>query len=481
MSAPAPAPTSTLTDRDRQVVGLTALLELERAARRVRSLGELTFLMANRTLAVLPAAQAGVWRRVGRREVRLERISAAGALDRTAPFVGWLEGVLQRVCSELRRRQGDGVARACPIEAATLDDARLAEAWASLVPAHGLVCPLVWEGRLFGGLWFVRAEAWSEADRTLAERLAETYAHAWATLAGHAPRPARPGRGWLWGPLMLVGLAGMLSLPVTQSVLAPAEIVPREPFVVTAPADGVVEAVLVAPNQAVAQGAPLFRLDDTRLRSQYEVAVKGLQVAEAEFHKAQQLAFGDAESQAALAVLRARIALRSAEAAYARNLLERIEVRAERAGIALFEDANDWRGRPVVTGQRVMTLADPTQVAVGIDLPADDAIDLAPGAPVRVFLNVAPLDSLSASLTRMSYEAQPTAAGVLAYRLIARLDEAAETATGNTDGGQEPPRAARELPRIGLKGTAEIKGGPTILAFYLFRRPLTVLRRWIGW
>jgi len=466
-----PTPARAHSERDRQLAGLTALLELEREARRVRSLAELTFLMANRTLAVIPAAQAGVWRAVGRRRVRLDRVSATGALDRTAPFVGWLEAVLLKGLKEIRKRPPETLSKAYPIDAATLGPSPQAREWDSMAPKDGLICPMVWEETVFAGLWLVRAEPWSEADRALAERLTETYAHAWSALTGRRPRPVRASRTWLWAPLLVAALAGILVLPVTQSTLAPAEIVPREPFIVTAPADGVVEQVLVEPNQAVAAGDPLFRLDDTRLRSQYDVAVKGLRVAEAEFHKAQQLAFGDAENQAALAVLRARIALRRAEAGYARNLLERVEVRAERAGIALFEDANDWRGRPVVTGQRVMTLADPEQVEVAIDLPVDDAIDLTPGAPVRLFLNITPLDSLPATLTRVSYEAAPTAAGVLAYRLTARLQPTL-LADGNA-----PPR----LPRIGLKGTADIKGEETYLGFYLFRRPLTVLRRWIGW
>lgn len=464
-------------DRERQLAGLTALLALERDARRADSEAELGFLMANRTLALLPAAQAAVWRRVGRRRVRLERVSATGALDRTAPFVAWLEAVLRRVLAEeLRRRPAPSLGQALPLTAERLGDPRLAADWAGLVPPHGLVCPLVWDGRVVGGLWLVRVEPWSEAERVLAERLAETYAHAWAGLVGRRLRPAPAGRGWLWGPLMLAALAGLMLLPVTQSALAPAEIVPRAPFIVTAPADGVVERVLVQPNQTVTVGTPLFRLDDTRLRSQYDVAVKGLQVAEAEFHKTQQLAFRDAESQAVLAVLRARIALRSAEADYARSLLERVEVRAERAGLALFDDANAWRGRPVVTGQRVMTLADPDQTEVGIDLPVADAITVAPGAPVRLFLNVAPLESVSATLARVSYQAEPTPAGVLAYRLVARLDPVDSAEAGAAAESGSAPR-----PRIGLKGTAEIQGERTRLGVYLFRRPLIVLRRWIGW
>ncbi len=52
--------------------------------------------------------------------------------------------------------------------------------------------------------------------------------------------------------LLLVG-AGFF--PVRQSVLAPAEIVPRAPAVIRAPFEGVVDSVLAGPNEASDAGA----------------------------------------------------------------------------------------------------------------------------------------------------------------------------------------------------------------------------------
>ncbi|CAK0754245.1 hypothetical protein CCP1ISM_5690001 [Azospirillaceae bacterium] len=174
------------------------------------------------------------------------------------------------------------------------------------------------------------------------------------------------------------------------------------------------------------------------------------------------MAFQDPASQAALAVLQSQIALRRAEVAYAASLLERIEVRAERDGIAVFGDANELRGRPVMTGERVMTIADPASAEIAIALPAGDATILEPGAPVRMFLNVAPLEPVAATLYQSGYDVQMTAEGILAYRLKARLDP-----------GVAPPR-------IGLRGTAKLYGGETSLFQYLLRRPLAAVRRMIG-
>ncbi len=458
---------------DRRLAGLMALLELERDARRATTPAELTFLMANRTQCVVAADQVAVWRQHGVGAVRLERVSSVAGIDRSAPFVPWLEGVIAAaLCGATSDRAGgtaDGpavVARS--IDADALDNKGLAVAWPDFSPPNGLVCPLDGGLGVPAGLWLARGGAWNEADRVLVERLAETYAHAWRTLVGTAgPRPRRRVSWPVWLAAAVLA-AGVLALPVRQTVMAPAEITPTAPVVVTAPLDGVVATVAIEPGQAVSSGDVLFRLDDTGLRSRLEIAEKGLGVAQAELYRARQLAFGDDESQAALAVLEARVALRQAEVAQARTQLVRSTVRAPRAGIALFDDPSAWRGRPVVTGERVMRLADPERVEVAVALPAADAITLEPGAAVRVFLNTAPLDPLPATLIRSSYAATPTAAGVLAFTLAARLEP---TAADNAS----PP------PRIGLKGTAEVSGRRTVMALYLFRRPLTVLRRWIGW
>ena len=38
----------------------------------------------------------------------------------------------------------------------------------------------------------------------------------------------------------------------------------------------------------------------------------------------------------------------------------------------------------------------------------------------------------------------------------------------------------RALPRLGVRGTAQVAGDDVPLALYLFRRPLTVARQWTG-
>src|SRR5690606_22533908 len=138
----------------------------------------------------------------------------------------------------------------------------------------------------------------------------------------------------------------------------------------------------------------------------------------------------------------------------------RSEVRAERAGIAVFADAERLTGKPVQTGERLMQIADPTQAELRIELSVGDAIALQPGAEIALFLDSDPLNRRDARLQRSAYEAQTTAAGQLAYRLDAGFVAAP--------------------PRIGLRGTAKLFGDRAPLAYYLMRRPLAAARQSLG-
>ena len=262
---------------------------------------------------------------------------------------------------------------------------------------------------------------------------------------------------------MLAALAlGVLMIPTPQSALAPAVVAAGDSQLVAAPLDGVIAEMLVAPNQPVAAGDPLFRFDDTEHASRLEIARRSLDVARAELMRARQGAFEDREQSAELAMLEARAALREAELDYARRQMDYVVVRAERAGVAVFASTDDWIGRPVRVGERVLEIAVPESAMVRIDLAVADAVTLDAGAPVELFLDVAPLNKLKARLTSASYEAAPTPSGVLAYRVEAAFADGA------------PP------PRIGLHGTAKISGEKAPLALYLFRRPLAVARQWLG-
>lgn len=458
------------------VNGLLMLLELQRQAWRQATAPELRYHIVNQTRRLIAYRQAAFLTLADRGRPTLEAVSNIAVLEPNAPFVQWLEDAVRAVAAG---PQADAVHVVDP----TALPAEVRGAWGEWGPAQVLWCPLrkpepqretppgaPAESRDKAapppaGLWLGRDEPWTDGEILLLRHLAEGYGHAWWALSGK--RAKRRGlRRALLPLLVLLAVAGALAIPVPMSTLAPAEIQTSNPVIVAAPLDGVIERFHVQPNQAVAAGQPLFSFDSTVLRSRFEVARKGLTQAEAELLTASQAAFADPQTKARVAQLRAQVELRRAELALARDLLDRVTVKAERAGIAVFTDVNDWLGKPLSVGERVLTLADPQAPEIDIMVPVGDALVLEPGSPVELFLNVDPLHPLRARLTHASYEAGLSAAGVLSYRVKAALEP-----------GQNPGEAP---PRIGLRGTAKILGDRVPLALYLFRRPLALLRQSLG-
>jgi len=121
----------------------------------------------------------------------------------------------------------------------------------------------------------------------------------------------------------------------------------------------------------------------------------------------------------------------------------------------------------IAPGERIALIADPDDAGVLVWLPVADAITLHEGAPMRLFLRVAPTAPLPATLVQTSYQSALSPDGVAAYRLRARFDPL-------------DPDVARRV-RIGLAGTAKVYGEPAPLGLYLFRRPLAALREFTGW
>ncbi|AEB56770.1 efflux RND transporter periplasmic adaptor subunit [Ectopseudomonas mendocina] len=422
-------------------------LGLEQQARKVGNTEQLAFAMVNDGQALFGFRHAALLI-----AGKVQALTGISVVEAHAPFVAFVERATATLLKQERLDEGHNVDPTHLDEQARADMNDLSAAHAYWLPLKNR------SGETFGGLWLARDLPFNEAEQSLLRQLADTYAHAWLAL-----QPRRPWR-MRWPRRKLLAIAGALSLllliPVRQSVLAPAEVVPLGGRVVAAPLDGVITEFLVKPNQSVAAGDLLVRFDATSLKAQSDVAERALGVAEAELKANSQRAFADAESSARLDLLAARVEQKRAERDYARQLLARSEVRAERAGIAVFADAERLTGKPVQTGERLMQIADPSQAELRIELPVGDAIALQPGAEVALFLDSNPLNRHEAQLERSAYEAQTTAAGQLAYRLDARFVDTP--------------------PRVGLRGTAKLFGDRAPLAYYLLRRPLAAARQSLG-
>ena len=449
-----------MTDKHNNVDNktLSVLLHLEADARNAEDLLSLHYLIVNETRRLLHYRHAVLFKAAGQKVSRFHAIRVSGVtlVDRSIPKIHWIE----RVVDDLRINHIDDQPVRVSFEQLPKE---LQQDWRSLsLPFPVWVSLRLPDGFLVGSLWLEKETAWNENELFLIKRLADTYAHAWGYFDKHRRLKSwffSRKTAWTLGALLIA----LLLLPVQHSTLGPVKVVAKDPLIVSAPMDGVIASIPVEPNQLVTEGLTLLRYEDTNYRNEYAVAEKFLAVSQAELKKATQGAFQDQESKAEVALLRAKVDLAVIKRNYAKELLDHVNIVAEKEGFLLFSDKSELIGRPVTTGERLMEIAEIGKFMLRIDLPVENNIDFPHDAPVKVYLDVDPVRSIDAKLTYASFRAEVAPGDVLIYRLEAELTEEVDNL------------------RIGWQGTAKIYGGSVNLFFYLFRRPLAAARQYLGY
>jgi hypothetical protein len=437
---------------------LVRLLRVEGEARAAKSLDELMALVVNETQLLLRARQSFLVRPGITGQLEIAAGASLGKVDRNIPLLQSLELELVRIDaakagSQIRPFQLWPEERVSE----TADTAHQYPYRDALwIPLQGRT------GGLLAGLLLVRDEPWQKNDIILAQRLALSFAQAWYWLATNHRKPS-----WRLVNRKRAAIAGatiltIACLPVSLTSLAPMEIVAREPYMVTAPMDGVIETIPVVPNMPVQKGDVLVRFANTVLKNRLELAEREVEVADTRVKKTMVAAVSDLRARHDLALAQAEHSVKTAERDYARDMLGRSVVTAERSGLAVFGDKRDVLGKPVVTGERIMEIADPNDVDIRINVPVSDSIVLADEKRAKIFLDSSPLNPRAATVFASEYHAKSQDGGAVAYRVSARFDD------------------RNDPPRLGLRGTAQLYGGQVALIYYILRRPLSAARQWIG-
>jgi multidrug resistance efflux pump len=440
--------------RDPAAESLKLILQIERDARRAKTIAELGLLIANETRRAIGARQVFMLSGAAL-HLRVEAVSSLSSIERHAPTISWIQN---EAAALLAGTRGGGTALG------TLKTDTLADGAGHVFPFPEAAAQIVAapDGRLLGAVVGVRERPFSDQEAMLLQRLAETFGHAWDALERPKKRLRKPGRK-VWLSIWICLATGLLGIvPIRLTALAPSEVAPRMPAVIAAPIDGAIDIVEIEPNQSIKTGDILFRYQDTQSRGALDVASREVAVAEARVRQVMQMAFVDASAKRELAVTQSELRLKRAEHMFAAEVHERTIVRAPRDGVAVFADKRELIGRPVSTGQKVMEIADPLQTHFRLNVLADDALVLKVGAQVRIFMDSDPLNPLSATLVRAMPMARVNESGVLSFRAEAELER----------GGTMPP--------LGHRGTAQISGDKVSLAFFLLRRPISTVRQRFG-
>lgn len=454
------APESAVPSSQDQPSAWEVLEELTTKARSADTEQALLFAVANDTRALLPYRTALVFT-MHHNEPILGCASGLTSVDRRSAFGSWAEQAVKAFLPLLFEHQRLGVH--------DLPEA-LRGPWHEYWPDWVQVHPMSGAGGdLLGVVVYVTDQPWPEVTVPMLNALHQMH----GVCLQHLRAQKKPldflkklvdGRDLRTRKVLMRTLAGLLLallLPIRQFVIAPAEIISLDSIAVTSPVEGIVAQLEAKPNQPVKKGDVLIRLDDTAIRNRLESAKQGLEVSRAEYLAGAHRAFVSSEKTAEAGVLKGRINERLAEVAFLEEQLQMLEIRAVRDGIAVYGQENDWIGKPVSAGQRIMELADSTQVGVNAWVPVADAINMNTGQDIHVLLYADPLSPMTARVEQASYQATKSPDGVAAYRVRAIL----------------PPQ---DQVRLGLRGSAKINGDWVVLGYFIFRRPIGVVRQWLG-
>ena len=441
---------------------LASLLHLGRRARQAKKKAELGFILVNETLALSSYRQAALWTH----DNGIEALSGVAAIESQAPYVQWLNGWCESAAVK------NNTASAYSVDLKALPETGKSKDWASWLPPHIATIELPSTGSFKGGcLILANEQGFGSSELTLLQEWGEIWSSSYAVLQSHnwgerfSIKTCKLPRQRQIRTLGLISfLLIFLCLPVRLTVLAPAELIPLKPDIIRAPLDGIVDKILVTPNQRVKQDQTLFEFDRISLASRLEVAKRSLETTQTEYRQRAQQALFDLESKSQLVVLQSLIKERRVEVDYLNQLNERSQVHSPREGVVLFDDANSWVGRPVVTGERVMVVADENQTQLEAWVSPSDMVSFPEQALIKLYLDADPLHPLTAKIETISYQAEQRPEGHYSYRVRALL------ARSQKENG----------PRIGLKGTAKLYGERAPLIYWILRRPWASFRAWIG-
>lgn len=419
---------------------LFTLLELQHKAQKSQSRDALVHIIANETLKIIPYTQA-VFFCPDSFSIRLEKISGNAIIDPK----GLYASDIKKAVKTLSIHQNVPVMALQP----------------ELHKTNGAVIFFYTqeEGAL-GGLWLENAQPYNEAQKRVLEELSVIYAHCLALwkLRASSSRFSFLKDDGKWRKYIIACCVLAAFFPVRMGVSAPAEIIAKDAQTITAPFDGIIEKVSVEPGDDVNPEDILFVMENQSLQAQMDIAQQEILIAQSALSRMQRESLSSPDKKMNLVELQQDIESKKIARDYAQNMKDRSEVKSTTAGIAVFSGSHPLKGKPVHTGEKIMTIANPANYELLIRVPVDAMIDIPENGTASFFLNISPLSSFKGNIRSIGYQASVDPDGMVTYKVLAQI-----------------PNTKNNM-RIGWKGTAHIKGEWAILSYAILRRPLTSLR-----
>lgn len=328
--------------------------------------------------------------------------------------------------------------------------------------------PIHHEGKLVLGLWLeifgaIKNEASiHETLKFLATYLTPAFGAAWAKLQ---PKFAFK-RKHLGKHQILIAIAALLLFSlivrVPLRVIAPCEVVPNDPILVTAPLEGIIEEMTVNPGDVVKKGTILVEYDKQVPTRNLKVAQKEVEILQAEINRASTLGLADPKSRTELGILNLKLEKEQQNLNLAQWQSKQLTIRAPDEGIVMSDNPENWRGKPVQVGEKILSINNPSDTKIRIWIPESDNIVLEKDKPIKIILNIEPETSHAATIYYIANESTMSSDYLPSFVAEAHWVKQPENI------------------KLGLKGTAILYGQNVSLFYYLIRKPWSKVRNFLG-
>ena len=448
---------------DNQILNL---LSISQEILQQKNLSELSFFIAHQSFEVIHYRKSIVFSSFSQKNIKIHSISDEINIDKNTPFtlaaISLIKNLIKSKKLKINKDQSIYIS----------EKQQLAKNLQNIYPKEldeHFILSLFFDNNreIIGGILFFNDDKFLEKEIKQFQWLYDIYQYSWQVLFSHEKKSLhflkKLFRIHKVKLALVLALIIILLFPVKQSVMAEAEVIAKNPTIITSPIDGVIDQILVKPNELVKPNTLLVKLNTRDLEGAYLLSEREYQTAEAKYQQAINTGFQDIKYRAEINVLKSLMQEKKLEADFTKKLLNEANIQSPNEGIAIINDPFQWRGKPVQTGEKILEIANPNDVEIKIWLPVNDALNFKKGDQVKLFLNNQPLSSINATVLYAGINAEIPENQILAYPITASFDQ------------------TENLPRIGSQGQAKIYGNQTVLFFYLFRKPITFIRQYLGW
>lgn len=260
--------------------------------------------------------------------------------------------------------------------------------------------------------------------------------------------------------LALIFLSLYIHVPLR--IVASCEVVAVDPYLIAAPVKGIIGQIIVKPGQEVAKGALLYEYDRREAEHDLLASQKKVEIVQSELLQAMSQHGENQPSADELATANFRLKKEMVELNYAKYRASLLLGHSPVSGVAVVDNPDNWQGRPVNVGEKIMFIADPKKTQVKVWIAEADNVLIHLPTSLEVYLNPFPEVTLHATLKYVSQE--PVLTGKGSYSFVGEADWVGE---------------AREM-KLGLKGNAVLYGENVSLMYYVLRKSIYSFRHFFG-